>query len=156
MSPDPTDRIPTDRIEKTIVLRVPRSRVWRALTDSAEFGSWFGVKMEGTFAPGARVRGAITHPGYEHLTLDMTVERMEPERLFSWRWHPYAVDPDVDYTQEPTTLVEFELEDIAEGTRLTVVESGFDQVPLARRALAYRMNEDGWAQQMQAIERYVA
>lgn len=146
----------TDRIEKTIVLRVPRSRVWRALTDSAEFGSWFGVKVEGAFAPGAHARGAITHPGYEHLTLEITVERMEPERLFSWRWHPYAVEPDVDYSQEPTTLVELTLEDVAEGTRLTVVESGFDQVPLARRAKAYRMNDDGWTQQMQAIERHVA
>lgn len=155
MSPITTDRIP-DRIEKTIVLRVPRSRVWRALTDPAEFGSWFGVKMEGTFAPGAHVHGAITHPGYEHLTMDITVERMEPERLFSWRWHPYAVETDVDYSQEPTTLVEFTLEDVAEGTRLTVVESGFDRVPLARRAKAFRMNDDGWTQQMKAIERHVA
>jgi uncharacterized protein YndB with AHSA1/START domain len=146
----------TDSIEKTIVLRVPRSRVWRALTDSAEFGTWFGVKVEGQFAPGARVRGKITHPGYEHLTWDITVERMEPERLFSWRWHPYAVEPGVDYSREPTTLVEFELAEVPEGTRLTVVESGFDQVPLARRAQAYRMNEGGWTHQMKAIERHVA
>ncbi len=147
---------PTDRIERMVVVRAPRSRVWRALTDAEEFGTWFGVQVEGAFAPGARVRGAITHPGYEHLTWEITIERMEPERLFSWRWHPYAVEPGVDYCQEPPTLVVFELEDVAEGTRLTVVESGFDQVPLARRALAYRMNEEGWTHQVQAITRYVA
>ena len=147
---------PTDRIERLVVLRAPRSRVWRALTDPAEFGAWFGVRVEGTFAPGARVRGAITHPGYEHVVWDIIVERMEPERVFSWRWHPYSVEPGVDYSKEPRTHVVFELEDVAEGTRLKVVESGFDQVPLARRALAYRMNEGGWTYQMQAIERYVA
>ena len=147
---------PTDRIERQIVLRVPRSRVWRALTDPAEFGSWFGIRMAGTFAPGVRVRGTVTHPGYEHVAWDITVERMEPERLFSWRWHPHAVERGVDYSQEPTTLVEFALEDVPEGTRLTVVESGFDQVPLARRAQAYRMNSDGWSQQLKAIERHVS
>jgi uncharacterized protein YndB with AHSA1/START domain len=146
---------PTDRIEKIVVIHAPRSRVWRALTDPEEFGAWFGVKVEGVFAPGARVRGAITHPGYEHLTWEITIERMEPERLFSWRWHPYAVEPDLDYTDETPTLVQFELEEIPEGTRLTVVESGFDQVPLARRAQAYRMNEQGWTHQVQAIARYV-
>jgi uncharacterized protein YndB with AHSA1/START domain len=146
----------TDRIERTVVLRAPRSRVWRALTDPTEFGAWFGVRVEGKFAPGARVRGAITHPGYEHVTWDVTIERMEPERLFSWRWHPYAVEPGVDYSKEPTTLVSFELQDSPEGTRLTVVESGFDQVPASRRALAYRMNGDGWTHQVQAIARHVA
>ena len=147
---------PTDRIEKRIVLRVPRSRVWRALTDPAEFGSWFGVKVEGTFEPGAHVRGAITHPGYERVIWDIVVERMEFERVFSWRWHPYSVEPGVDYSPEPRTLVVFELEDVEQGTRLTLVESGFDGVPLARRALAYRMNEGGWTHQLQAIERHVA
>jgi len=146
----------TDRIERRILLRVPRSRVWRALTNPVEFGTWFGVKVEGTFAPGARVRGAITHKGYEHVTWDITIERMEPERVFSWRWHPHAVEAGVDYSTEPTTLVVFELEDTAGGTMLTVVESGFDQVPLARRAQAYRMNGEGWTYQMQAIEGYVA
>jgi uncharacterized protein YndB with AHSA1/START domain len=146
----------TDRIERTVVLRAARSRVWRALTDPAEFGAWFGVKVEGAFAPGARARGAITHPGYEHVIWDITIERMEPERLFSWRWHPYAVEPGVDYSHEPPTLVVFELEDAPGGTRLTVVESGFDQVPLARRALAYRMNGEGWTEQMKRIERHVA
>jgi uncharacterized protein YndB with AHSA1/START domain len=146
---------PTDKIERTIVLRAPRSRVWRALTDAREFGTWFGVKVEGAFAPGARLRGAITHKGYEHVTWDITIDRMEPERLFSWRWHPAAVEPGVDYTSEPMTLVVFELEEVAEGTRLTVTESGFDDVPLARRAQAYRMNGEGWAWQMQSIESYV-
>ena len=145
----------TDRIERQILLRAPRGRVWRALTDSAEFGRWFGVKVEGAFAPGAHVRGAITHPGYEHVVFDITIERMEPERLFSWRWHPHAVEPGVDYSAEPTTLVVFELADAPGGIMLTVVESGFDQVPLARRALAYRMNGDGWTYQMQAIEAHV-
>ena len=146
----------TDRIERKILLRAPRSRVWRALTTPVEFGTWFGVKVDGTFAPGARVRGAITHKGYEHVTWDITIERMEPERVFSWRWHPHAVEAGVDYSTEPTTLVVFELEDAAGGTMLTVVESGFDQVPLARRAQAYRMNGEGWTYQMQAIEGYVA
>ena len=146
----------TDRIERKILLRAPRSRVWRALSDSAAFGTLFGVKVEGTFAPGAHVRGAITHPGYEHVVFDITIERMEPERLFSWRWHPHAVEPGVDYAAEPTTLVVFEMEDAAGGTQLTVVESGFDQVPLARRAQAYRMNGEGWTYQVQAIEAYVA
>jgi uncharacterized protein YndB with AHSA1/START domain len=146
----------TDRIERKILLRAPRGRVWRALTNPVEFGTWFGVKVEGTFAPGARVLGAITHKGYEHVTWDITIERMEPERVFSWRWHPHAVEPGVDYAAEPTTLVVFELEDAAGGTQLTVVESGFDQVPLARRAQAYRMNGEGWTYQVQAIEAYVA
>lgn len=145
----------TDRIERQILLRAPRHRVWRALADSAEFGTWFGVKVEGTFAPSAHVRGAITHPGYEHVVFDITIERMEPERLFSWRWHPHPVEPGVDYSAEPTTLVAFELADAPGGTMLTVVESGFDQVPLARRAQAYRMNGEGWRFQMQAIEKYV-
>jgi uncharacterized protein YndB with AHSA1/START domain len=145
----------TDRIEKEIVMRAPRSRVWRALTDAAEFGKWFGVEMKDTFAAGARATGKITHPGYEHLTLDMTVERMEPERLFSWRWHPYAVDPKRDYSGEPTTLFECELTDVPGGTRLRIVESGFDRVPPARRAEAYRMNTDGWTIQVQNIARYV-
>jgi len=146
---------PTDRIERSVVIHAPRSRVWRALTDPAEFGSWFGVKVEGAFAPGARVRGQVTHKGYEHVTWDIAIERMEPERLFSWRWHPYSVEPGVDYSKETPTLVTFELAEVTGGTRLTVVESGFDQVPLARRALAYRMNGDGWTFQMEAIERHV-
>ena len=147
----------TDRIEKQIVLRAPRAKVWRALADASQFGSWFGVDLKGaSFAPGARVRGRVTHPGYEHLTWDVVIERMEPERLLSWRWHPYAVDPKVDYSKEPTTLVVFELKDAPEGTLLTVVESGFDQIPLARRAEAFRMNDGGWTAQTANIERHVA
>ena len=145
----------TDAIVRTILLRAPRARVWGALTDAREFGTWFGVKVDGAFAPGARMRGAITHKGYEHLTWEITIERMEPERLFSWRWHPAAVEPGVDYAVEPTTLVEFTLEEVPEGTRLTVAESGFDDVPLARRAQAYRMNGDGWSWQVKSIEAYV-
>lgn len=145
----------TDRIERTVLVRAPRSRVWRALTNAREFGTWFGVKVEGTFAPGARVRGAITHKGYEHVTWDITIERIEPERVFSWRWHPAAVELHVDYSTEPTTLVVFELTDVADGTQLTVTESGFDDVPLARRAQAYRMNGEGWTWQMKSIETYV-
>lgn len=146
----------TDRIEKQVLLRAPRSRVWRALTDSQAFGEWFGVKLTDTFTPGGRVRGNITHPGYEHLPFEITIEQMEPERLFSWRWHPHAIDPGTDYSAEPTTLVVFELAEVAEGTLLTVVESGFDGIPLTRRWEAYRGNEGGWEWQMQSIEKYVS
>ena len=145
----------TDRIEKQVLLRAPRARVWRALTNEKEFGQWFGVVMAGPFSPGARVTGKITHKGYEDAPFEITVERMEPERLFSYRWHPYAHDPKVDYSAEPTTLVVFELKDAENGTLLTVVESGFDRIPLARRAEAYRMNDQGWASQMKSIEKYV-
>ncbi len=147
----------TDRIEKRIVLRTSRSRVWRALSDPDEFGSWFGVHLKGAaFSPGATVRGHITYPGYEHLTLEMVIEQMDPERHFSYRWHPYAIDPTIDYSKEPTTLVSFDLQDVPEGTLLTVTESGFDQIPLARRAEALRMNDQGWAEQMKNIEKHVA
>jgi uncharacterized protein YndB with AHSA1/START domain len=146
----------TDRIEKTIELRAPVSRVWRALTDAAEFGEWFRVALEGPFAVGATVRGRITHPGYEHVTMEVLVERMDRERLFAFRWHPYAVDPGVDYSPEPTTLVEFRLDEVPGGTRLTVVESGFDRIPAARRAEAFRMNDQGWSGQLRNVERHVA
>lgn len=145
----------TDRIEKRILLRAPRSRVWRALTDTQEFAKWFGAELSGTFAPGARLRGPVTHEGYEHLTQDLTVDRMEPERMVSWRWHPNAIEPDKDYSAEATTLVTFELEEVEGGTLLTVVESGFDQIPLARRKDAYRGNDEGWTHQMESIQRYV-
>jgi len=145
----------TDRIEKKVLLRAPRARVWRALTDAKEFGKWFGVELAGAFAAGARVQGTVTHKGYEHLKLEIAIERMEPERLFSWRWHPYAIEPEVDYSGEPTTLVVFELEEVPSGTLLTVAESGFDRIPLARRAEAFRMNDQGWAAQMKSIEQHV-
>ena len=144
-----------DRIEKRIVLRAPRTRVWDALANSQKFGQWFGVVFTEPFVPGARLRGKVTHPGYEHLPFEITIERMEPERLFSWRWHPHAIQPEVDYSAEPTTLVVFELADAPEGTLLTVVESGFEGIPLSRRIDAYRGNERGWTQQMAAIEKYV-
>jgi uncharacterized protein YndB with AHSA1/START domain len=146
----------SDRIEKTIVLKAPRARVWRALSDAKEFGVWFRVDLDGPFVEGATVRGRITYPGYEHLTMEVVVDRIEPQRLFSYRWHPYAVEPGVDYSAEPTTLVEFRLEDVPGGTRLTVVESGFDRIPAARREEAFRMNEGGWAEQMLNVERHVA
>jgi uncharacterized protein YndB with AHSA1/START domain len=146
----------TDRIEKTVVLKAPRARVWRAIADAKQFGEWFRVRLDGEFAAGATVRGSITYPGYEHITMEVVVERMEPERFFSYRWHPHAIDPKVDYSPEPMTLVEFTLEDAPGGTRLTIVESGFDRIPLARRALAFRMNSDGWSEQLQNIERHVS
>lgn len=146
----------TDRIEKKIVLRAPRARVWRAISNAQEFGEWFGVKFAGAFAPGARVAGKITHKGYEKAPFEITVERMEPEQRFSFRWHPYAIEPDRDYSAEPTTLIEFTLEEVPGGTQLTVVETGFDRIPLERRAKAFEMNEKGWTGQMKAIEGYLA
>lgn len=145
----------TDRIEKQILLRAPLPRVWRALTDPAEFGAWFGARLQGTFAPRSVIRGQITTPGYEHVTMEIAIERVEPQSYLSFRWHPYAVDPAVDYSKEPTTLVEFRLEEVADGTRLGVVESGFDRLPEARRAEAFRMNEGGWEGQLGNIERHV-
>src|SRR5262249_48880433 len=137
-----------DRIVKTIVLKVPRARVWRAISDAGEFGRWFGVKFEGSFAAGAALHGVIVPTTVDAdvakvqassagMPFDITVERIEPEHVFSFRWHPFAIEPGVDYSQEPTTLVEFQLEDLPGGTRLTVTESGFDRIPLARRAKAF-------------------
>jgi uncharacterized protein YndB with AHSA1/START domain len=145
----------TDRIEKKVLLRAPRARVWRALADAQEFGAWFLVKFEGPFVPGATVRGTITRPGYEHVTMEITIETMDPERLFSYRWRPYAIGPKVDYSREPKTLVEFRLEEAEGGTLLTISESGFDAIPAARRAEAYRMNDSGWAQQAKSIRSHV-
>jgi len=147
----------TDRIERKVLLRAPRQRVWRALSDAEEFGSWFGVDFKGkSFAPGQRTHGQITYPGYEYLVFEVWIERMEPERLMSWRWHPAAVEKDVDYSSEPTTLVTFELQDAEGGTLLSVVESGFDNVPPHRRLGAFRMNSEGWDEQMQRIANHVA
>jgi uncharacterized protein YndB with AHSA1/START domain len=145
----------TDRIEKSVVLRAPRTQVWRALSDINAFGQWFGVRLDGPFAPGARLGGKVTHPGYEDAPFEMTIDRIEPERLLSWRWHPNAVDPRKDYSAEPTTLVEFKLDDAPGGTKLTVAESGFDAIPESRRHEAYRGNDKGWAMQMDSIERYL-
>lgn len=145
-----------DRIEKQIMLRAPRSRVWRAISTPEEFGRWFGARLDGAvFAPAATVKGPITTPGYEHWTLELVVERVEPEHLFSYRWHPYK-EPGKSYPADQTTLVEFRLEEVAGGTRLTVVESGFERLPEPLRATALRMNEPGWAAQLQNVERHVA
>jgi len=153
-STKPTPSQPsTDRIRKSIILKAPRSRVWRALTDAAEFGQWFGARLSGRFAPGQRMRGPITAPEYAHLSFEVIVERMEPERLFSWRWQPGG-DPDVD-PAEPMTVVVFELEEVSEGTRLTVTESGFDRIPIARRSKAYRENDEGWRGQLENLTGYL-
>ena len=145
-----------DHIEKRIELKAPVSRVWRALTDYREFGQWFRVKLDGPFVPGQVSRGQITYPGYEHLKWEAVVEKMEPERLFSFAWHPYAVNPKIDYSKEPATLVEFRLEATPDGTRLTLTESGFDKIPAGRRLEAFRMNDGGWAEQLKNIESHVA
>lgn len=144
-----------DRIEKRIELKAPVSRVWRALTDYREFGEWFRVKLDGPFVAGEISRGRITYPGYEHLKWEAVIQKMEAERLFSYTWHPYAVDPKVDYTKEPQTLVEFRLEKTATGTLLLLTESGFDKIPAGRRLEAFRMNDGGWTAQMKNIERHV-
>ena len=147
--------ITADRIEKQVQLRHPRSKVWRALTDSREFGKWFGAAFTEPFAPGVRRQGRITHKGYEHMTMDIIIEHMEPERLFSWRWHPGGAAPGEDFSDEPRTLVVFELEEVPGGTLLRVVESGFDQIPLERRAKAFSDNEGGWTMQMEAVAKHL-
>jgi uncharacterized protein YndB with AHSA1/START domain len=146
----------TDRIERQVLLKAPLKRVWHAITHSAEFGEWFRVKLTDPFTPGKSISGPVLHPGYEHLTWTVTVEKMEPEHLFSWRWRPYALDPKKDYSHEPTTLVTFELTEVPGGTLLKVTESGFDGIPLDRRETAYRGNAEGWTIQMGNIERYVS
>jgi uncharacterized protein YndB with AHSA1/START domain len=144
----------TDRIEKTIELKAPVSRVWKALTDHEEFGKWFSVRLETPFVPGQVARGQITYPGYEHVRWEAVVQKMEPERLFSFTWHPNAVEPK-DYSAEPPTLVEFTLTEIPGGTLLRIVESGFDKLPAGRRDEAFRMNEGGWAAQCENIAAHV-
>lgn len=152
----------TDRIEKKILLHAPRQRVWRALADSKEFGNWFGIKFDGPFTPGVKVTGVLVgtkadpevakaQKQHEGLRMQITIERMETERLFSFRWHPFAIDPAVDYSAEPTTLVEFALDEAPGGVMLTVTESGFDQIPLARRAKAFEANEGGWGTMVKVL-----
>jgi uncharacterized protein YndB with AHSA1/START domain len=146
----------SDRIERKILLKAPRSQVWRALANAEAFGQWFGVALEGKrFVAGERTQGQITYPGYEHLIWDVAVERVEPERVFSFRWHPYAVEPQVDYSKESETRVLFELEDMDGGTLLKVVESGFNNIPEARRLKAFRMDSRGWDEQMANIETFL-
>jgi uncharacterized protein YndB with AHSA1/START domain len=157
----------SDRIEKKVMLRAPRARVWKALTDAEEFGRWFGVKFEGPFTPGQPQRGVIVPTAvdaavaaaqkpYAGMPFEITIDRIEPERLFSFHWHPFAVEPSVDYSQEPTTLIVFTLEDAENGILLTVTESGFDRIPLARRAKAFTANEGGWTMVMTLIEKHLA
>jgi uncharacterized protein YndB with AHSA1/START domain len=156
----------SDRIEKTVVLRAPVARVWRAISDASEFGAWFGVAFDAPFVPGASLLGTIAptkvdpavakmQEPYAGRTFQITVDRVDPPRLFSFRWHPLAVDPGVDYSAEPTTLVVFELVEVEEGTRLTITESGFDRIPLARRAAAFAANDGGWTAQAALVRRYV-
>jgi uncharacterized protein YndB with AHSA1/START domain len=145
----------TNQIEKTIDLKAPLSRVWKALTDYREFGAWFRVKLEGPFVQGKATGGQITYPGYEHVRMQVVVQKIEPESLFSFTWHPYAVEVDVDYSKETPTLVEFTLVPTTTGTLLRVVESGFDKIPKHRRDEAFRMNEGGWEEQMRNIARHV-
>ena len=152
----PTTTPSTDRIEKQITLDAPRSRVWRALTEVKQFNAWFGVSLATPFAPGAEVSGRLAIRGYEHVTLTIWIETMEPDRFFSFRWHPYAIESGVDYSAEPTTLVSFTLEDAGAGTRLTIVESGFDAIPESRRAKAFSMNRNGWNGQAENIRKYLA
>lgn len=145
-----------NRIEKRLELNAPVSRVWRALTDHREFGEWFRVKLDGPFVPGQVSRGHITYPGYEHVKWEAVVQKMEPERLFSFTWHPYSVDPKIDYSKETPTLVEFSLEETTTGTLLLLTESGFGEIPSDRRLEAFRRNDGGWTEQMKNIESYVA
>jgi uncharacterized protein YndB with AHSA1/START domain len=146
----------SDRIEKSVVLSAPRARVWRAISDPTEFGAWFGVKLSGPFVAGTSVTGKITHPDYRDAQFEMVIETVEPERRLAFRWHPYAIDPKVDYSTEPMTLVTLTLEDAPGGTKLVVVETGFDRIPAARRAEAFRMNEGGWAAQVGNVARWIS
>ncbi|HZJ63324.1 MAG TPA: SRPBCC family protein [Kofleriaceae bacterium] len=157
----------TDRIEKKVVLRAPRERVWKAISDARQFGTWFGVEFDGPFVAGAAMMGRITptkvdpevarmQEPYTGMAFDCTIERIEPMRLFSFRWHPFAIDPGVDYSKEPTTLVTFELEEVPGGTQLTITETGFDKIPLERRAKAFEANAGGWTHQIDLLTRYLA
>lgn len=145
----------TDRIVKRLDVRATRARVWRALADATEFGAWFGMVLDQPFAPGAAVVGRLTIPGYEHIALEMRIEAMEEGRRFAYRWHPYAVDPAIDYRAEPMTLVEFLLEDAPGGTAITIIESGFDALPASRRAEAFRRNTGGWESQTLKLAAHV-
>jgi uncharacterized protein YndB with AHSA1/START domain len=145
-----------DRIERQIEVKAPVARVWQALTDYREFGEWFRVRLEGPFVPGQETRGMVTHPGYEHVVWKAVIQAIEPERYFSFTWHPYAVDPEANYSNETPTLVEFWLEATEEGTLLKLRESGFAKLPANRRDEAFLRNEGGWTQQMKNIEAHVA
>ena len=146
-----------DRIERKVLIKSTRARVWRAVSNAAEFGDWFGVDFKGkSFVAGKPVQGKITYPGYEHLTMEVVIEQVVPERLLSFRWHPAAIDPTLDYASESMTLVVFELEEVEGGIMLSVVESGLNKIPLERRATVFRLNSSGWDEQMENIKKYVA
>lgn len=162
-----TTKTASDRIEKKVVLRAPRERVWNAISDAKQFGTWFGVEFDGPFVAGAHMKGRIVptkvdpevarmQEPYKGMAFDCTIDRIEPMRLFSFRWHPFAIDPKVDYSHEPTTLVVFELEEVAGGTQLRITESGFDKIPLERRAQAFGANDGGWDHQLELIAKYLA
>ena len=144
----------TDRIERSIVIRAPRARIWRTLTDSEEFGTWFRAKLHSGFAVGQRVAGQITYPGSEHYKFEALVEKMEPESLFSFRW-PHEIDPKVGPSWDASTLVEFRLEEVEGGTKLTVTESGFDRLPAGMREEAFRNNSKGWTIQVENVRSHV-
>jgi uncharacterized protein YndB with AHSA1/START domain len=156
----------TDRIEKTITLRAPLRRVWKAISNANEFGAWFGVEFDGPFTAGARMLGKVTptkvdpevakmQEAYKGAKFEITIDRVEPERFFSFRWHPFAIDPKFDYSKEEATLVVFELSEVAGGTKLTIIETGFDRIPLERRAKAFAANDGGWAHQSKLVEKYL-
>jgi uncharacterized protein YndB with AHSA1/START domain len=142
-------------IEKTVEIKAPVERVWRALTDHREFGQWFRVDIEAPFEPGKPARGKITYPGFEHVVWNVMIKEMKEPDLFSFTWHPYAIDPKIDYDKEKPTLVEFRLRPTANGTHLTVTESGFDKIPANRMPEAFRMNDGGWAEQVKNIKAHV-
>jgi uncharacterized protein YndB with AHSA1/START domain len=157
----------TDRIDKEVVLKAPIARVWQAVSDAKQFGSWFGVAFDGPFVEGKHLTGRITpttvdeevakmQKPYEGMPFEFVVERVEPMRRISFRWHPYAIEKDVDYSKEPMTLIVFELTEVPGGTRLAISESGFDKIPIERRAKAFASNEGGWAKQSELIAKYLA
>jgi uncharacterized protein YndB with AHSA1/START domain len=157
----------TDRIEKQILLRASRERVWRAIVDSQHFGRWFGIAFDGPFVEGRSISGTIKpttvdpevarmQKSFEGFRVEFAIDKIEPMQRFSFRWHPYAVDPKVDYSKEPMTLIVFELEEASGGTLLKISESGFDKIPLARRAEAFKANDGGWEHQAKLIEKYLA
>jgi len=156
----------TDRIEKRVVLRAPLDRVWRAISDAEEFGRWFGVRFDGAFVAGQSITAAIAPTTVDdevakrqepHAGTKSTwqIVAIEPQRRFAYRWHPFAIDPDVNYDSEPTTLVEFTLSETDDGVLLIITESGFDAIPLARRSASFEANSEGWAIQTDLVRRYI-
>jgi uncharacterized protein YndB with AHSA1/START domain len=159
--------MPSDRIEKKAVLEAPIEPVWRAVSDSAAFGKWFGVAFDGPFVEGKKLTGRIVpttvdaevaamQKPFEGKPFEFVVDRIQPMSRISFRWHPFAIEPGVDYSKEPMTLIVFALEEVARGTRLTITESGFDAIPLERRAKAFAANEGGWEKQAQLVAKYLA